>query len=90
MNQNYFIVVVAHSLHGRLRRLHIPHQVIYAVIALAVPMGWLGLIGPVTITVLLVFVSGIPLVEQRHAGEPDWEAYKQRTSSFLPMPPHRD
>ena len=61
-----------------------------AVVALGVPYGWLGLIGPVTITVLLVFVSGIPLVEQRHAGEPDWEAYKQRTSSFLPMPPHRD
>ena len=60
------------------------------VIALGVPYGYLGLIGPVTITVLLVFVSGIPLVERRHAGEADWEAYKARTSAFLPMPPHRD
>lgn len=35
MKQPYFIVVVAHSLHGRLRRIHIPQQVIYAVVALA-------------------------------------------------------
>jgi murein DD-endopeptidase MepM/ murein hydrolase activator NlpD len=35
MKQQYFIVVVAHSLHGRLRRIQIPHQVIYAVFALA-------------------------------------------------------
>lgn len=61
-----------------------------AVIALGVPYGWIGLVGPTTITVLLVFVSGIPLVERRHAGEPEWEAYKQRTSSFLPMPPHKE
>jgi steroid 5-alpha reductase family enzyme len=60
------------------------------VIALGVPQGFLGLIGPVTITVLLVFVSGIPLIEQRHAGESEWEEYKARTSAFLPMPPHKD
>lgn len=35
MNQPYFIVVFAHSLHGRLRRVHIPHQAIYVVLALA-------------------------------------------------------
>lgn len=61
-----------------------------AVIALAVPLGWLGLVGPVTITVLLVFVSGIPVVERPHAGEPEWEAYKARTSAFLPLPPHKE
>jgi steroid 5-alpha reductase family enzyme len=53
------------------------------------PLGLLGLIGPVTITVLLVFVSGIPLVERRHAGEPAWEEYKARTSAFVPMPPRK-
>lgn len=30
MNQNYFIVVLAHSLHGRLQRVHIPHRFVYA------------------------------------------------------------
>ena len=36
MNQKYFIVVLAHSLHGRLRRIHIPQRLVYAVLALAV------------------------------------------------------
>jgi murein DD-endopeptidase MepM/ murein hydrolase activator NlpD len=35
MNQEYFVVVVAHSLRGRLRRIHIPHTAIYALLALA-------------------------------------------------------
>ncbi len=35
MKQQYFILVLAHSLHGRLRRIHIPHQFIYGILALA-------------------------------------------------------
>jgi murein DD-endopeptidase MepM/ murein hydrolase activator NlpD len=35
MKQEYFVVVLAHSLRGRLRRVHIPHQAVYAVLALA-------------------------------------------------------
>ncbi len=35
MKQNYFILVVAHSLHGRLRRIHVPHQVLYLVLGFA-------------------------------------------------------
>ena len=61
-----------------------------AVIACGAPYGWIAFTSPLVITWLLVFVSGIPLVEQRHAGEPDWEAYKARTSAFLPLPPGRD
>ncbi len=34
-HQPYFVVVLAHSLHGRLRRIHIPHKAIYAVFVLA-------------------------------------------------------
>ena len=44
MKQNYFIVVLAHSIHGRLRRIHIPHQAIYAILALAV-LGCFSLFG---------------------------------------------
>jgi murein DD-endopeptidase MepM/ murein hydrolase activator NlpD len=44
MRQNYFILVVAHSLHGRLRRIHVPHQVIYAVLGLAL-LGCLSVFG---------------------------------------------
>jgi len=59
------------------------------ILALSVPGGWIGLIGPITITWLLTKVSGIPLVERRHSGEPEWEAYKARTSAFVPLPPRK-
>jgi murein DD-endopeptidase MepM/ murein hydrolase activator NlpD len=44
MKQEYFVVVLAHSLHGRLRRVHIPHQAVYAILALAL-MGSFSLFG---------------------------------------------
>lgn len=47
MKQHYFIVVLAHSFHGRLRRLQIPHQAVYAVLALAV-LGAFSIMGMVT------------------------------------------
>jgi len=43
----------------------------------------------VTITWLLTRVSGIPMLEARRAGDPAWEAYKARTSAFLPLPPRK-
>ena len=44
MNQPYFIVVLAHSLHGRIRRIHVPHSVLYAVLGLAF-LGCFSLFG---------------------------------------------
>ena len=35
MKQEYFVLVLAHSLRGRLRRIHIPHTAVYAILALA-------------------------------------------------------
>jgi murein DD-endopeptidase MepM/ murein hydrolase activator NlpD len=40
MKQQYFILVLAHSLHGRLRRVHVPHQVLYIVLVLAMVGGF--------------------------------------------------
>ena len=47
MNQPYFIVVLAHSLHGRLRRVHVPYQFVYVVLALAL-IGSVSLFGIVS------------------------------------------
>ena len=47
MNQPYFIVVLAHSLHGRLRRIHVPYPFVYVVIALAL-IGSVSLFGIVS------------------------------------------
>lgn len=51
--------------------------------------GWIALLGPLAITLLLVFVSGVPLLEKKYAGRPDWEAYKARTPIFIPRTPRR-
>jgi steroid 5-alpha reductase family enzyme len=56
-------------------------------IVCSLPNGWMTLIGPLTITVLILKVSGIPMLERRYAGRADFEAYKRRTSVFLPLPP---
>jgi murein DD-endopeptidase MepM/ murein hydrolase activator NlpD len=47
MKQHYFVVVLAHSLHGRLRRIHIPHQTLYVVLGLAL-FGSVSLFGMVS------------------------------------------
>lgn len=47
MKQHYFVVVLAHSLHGRLRRIHIPHQALYVVLGLAL-LGSVSLFGMVS------------------------------------------
>jgi murein DD-endopeptidase MepM/ murein hydrolase activator NlpD len=47
MKQHYFVVVLAHSLHGRLRRIHIPHKALYVVVGLAL-FGSVSLFGMVS------------------------------------------
>ena len=44
MKQEYFVVVLAHSLRGRLRRIHIPHQAVYVILALAL-LGSVSMFG---------------------------------------------
>ena len=44
MKQEYFVVVLAHSLRGRLRRIHIPHQAVYVILALAL-LGSISVFG---------------------------------------------
>jgi len=44
MQQNYFILVLAHSLRGKLRRVRVPLKVVYAVIALAL-LGCISIFG---------------------------------------------
>lgn len=58
-------------------------------IALDTPLGWLGIISPLTITLLLTMVSGIPLLEKKYRGQPDFETYREVTSAFFPLPPRK-
>lgn len=55
-------------------------------IALSVPNGWFGVIGPMTITFLILKVSGIPMLEKKMETKPEFAAYKRRVSMFFPLP----
>jgi murein DD-endopeptidase MepM/ murein hydrolase activator NlpD len=43
MKKNYFIVVLAHPIHGRIKRLHIPHYFLHIAVALLVIGGILAI-----------------------------------------------
>ncbi|MFO7982542.1 MAG: DUF1295 domain-containing protein [Desulfuromonadales bacterium] len=56
-------------------------------IALGVPYGWAAVVSPMLIDFLLLKVSGIPMLEAKYEGVPEFEAYKQRTNAFFPWIP---
>lgn len=60
-----------------------------AIIGLAVPHGWIGIIGAFTISLLICFVSGIPPAEKNTASKKGWQEYKQKTSPLIPWPSKR-
>jgi steroid 5-alpha reductase family enzyme len=53
--------------------------------ALSFPYGWYTLISPVLITLLLRFVSGVPMLEKKLQHHSDWERYKSSTAPFVPF-----
>jgi steroid 5-alpha reductase family enzyme len=53
-------------------------------IALTLPFGWIGLIGPIVISYLIIFVSGIPLMEKAFVGRNGWSQYRRQTSVLIP------
>ena len=56
-------------------------------LALSVPGGWMTIIGPITITALILGVSGIPMLEKKYEGNAEFDEYKRKTSAFFPLPP---
>lgn len=51
--------------------------------------AWVALISPVVITVLILFISGVPLTEKLMSKRKGWKEYAARTSKFLPLPPKK-
>jgi steroid 5-alpha reductase family enzyme len=47
----------------------------------------ISIIGPLTITFLILKVSGIPMLEKKMAENPEFAEYKRRVSVFFPLPP---
>jgi len=57
------------------------------IVAVFIEGGFLTIIGPATITFLILKVSGIPLLEKAMSNNPDYTEYKKRTNSFFPWFP---
>lgn len=49
----------------------------------------IAIISPLLITFLLLFVSGVPLLEKKYENNPEFIEYKKRTSKFFPLPPKK-
>jgi steroid 5-alpha reductase family enzyme len=54
---------------------------------------WAALLSPVFVAVLLLRISGVPILEkqadERWGGRPDYERYKAETPVLIPRPPRR-
>lgn len=55
--------------------------------------GYLGsqlhlwtLVSPILITLLVRFVSGVPILERKYKGDKEFEKYKKETNVFVPFP----
>lgn len=53
--------------------------------ALALPDGVYFLLSPLVLTLLLRYVSGVPMLEKKYEGRADFEAYKKETAPFIPF-----
>lgn len=59
-----------------------------ALIVFSNPTQWVVFISPLTITYIVVFVTG-PLTEKLWDGNEAYQMYKKRTSYFIPLPPRK-
>jgi steroid 5-alpha reductase family enzyme len=59
-------------------------------VVLPIPGSTLALLSPLTITFLLRFVSGVPMLERRYAGDAEFARYRRRTNAFIPWFPKRE
>jgi len=59
-------------------------------IALSNGVSILAIISPITITLLLLFVSGVPMLEKAMKDRPGYAAYAAKTSVFIPWFPRAD
>ena len=66
---------------------------IYVSLSLTTTQKIIGLISPLFIIILLLFVSGIPLLEKyadkKWGRQKDYQEYKRKTSLLIPLPPKK-
>ena len=55
--------------------------------ALGVNAPWFTVLSPIAITLIIRFVSGVPMLEKRLEKRNGFEKYKKNTSIFIPWFP---
>lgn len=56
-----------------------------AMLVLYANYGYLALLSPLALTLLLRFVSGVPMLEKKYAGRSDFKAYCAKTKCLVPF-----
>lgn len=61
----------------------------WGIFLLAIPSGqwYISVLAPLTITFLLVRVSGVTMLEKKYEGNEEYAEYKKRTPAFIPWFP---
>lgn len=54
------------------------------IIACSVEWGWCSFFAPLFISLLIRFVSGVPLLEKKYESRDDWKVYCKETNVFVP------
>lgn len=59
------------------------------IMSLGTLVGLWMVVGPLTITILILGVSGVPMLERKMRENPDFDEYRKRVSVFFPLPPRK-
>lgn len=54
------------------------------IISLSASNAWFSILGPLTITILILKVSGVPMLEIKMKENPDFADYEKKTNKFIP------
>ncbi len=63
----------------------------WGIFVFVVPAGYwyISIISPIVLTFLLTKVSGVAMLEKKYTGNKEFEAYAQKTNSFIPWMPKK-
>ena len=53
-------------------------------VSLGVPNGYVTVFSPLVMSLLLRYVSGVPLLERKARKHPEWAQYEAETAVFFP------
>lgn len=60
------------------------------IVSCSIPKGFLTFFAPLTITLLVRYVSGVTLLEKKQSKHPEWPDYENTTNIFVPWFPKSD